>query len=309
MNPRTQKAAALAIAASLVAGGIAWDILHRQSARSGPVATEVPSLKSISVPQSDPQATGLRSEIKEILNSSTPARKRIELLRDTAIDLSEPEINALLGEVSAVPNSDADQAAHVEYLHEICHLLRKIPAARERLSRVLAGIAADSGRQMIVRDYAIQHLRQLWALAKEEPELRQGIRKSFEELVHADAAVTGPALLSLHVLGGSAKSKGGEISDAQIQPLVAEILAKKPDTPGIPAAIAAVRITGDRHLTDLSPRLREIAADSSIHALVRMAAVSVISADEPSSLAFLATIDRNDPRVDEAVRIALRKAP
>jgi hypothetical protein len=307
MNARTRKV--VLATACMASTAVTWQLFRHRVSDAPQVASGPPPLESISIPRADWQSeSNLRQEVKFLLDPSTPGRQRIDLLRACGSDLGDPDIDALLGEVSNPPDPLLDSDLQAEYFHEICHLLRRIPNAREKLARVLVGVASNPRRQLIARDYAIQHLRQLWVLAEDQAVIRDGIKKRFKELAHADAPVVAPALLSLHVLGGSAKSKGGEVSDAEIQPLLAEVLARKPDASGIAASMAALRIAGERKLDGLTPKIREIAADSSVHALVRMAAISVISNAGSTPATFLESIDRSDPKVDGAVRIALQKS-
>jgi hypothetical protein len=89
--------------------------------------------------------------------------------------------------------------------------------------------------------------------------------------------------------------------------LVAGILRQNPTTIETGTLMAAMRVAGDRKLPDPERRMEAIAGDISLASVVRMAAVAIIAKSAESPETFLLSIDRRDPRVDQAVRLSLRK--
>jgi hypothetical protein len=218
-------------------------------------------------------------------------------------------------------------------MQDICLILREQPTVRESFARVLSTLVHDPSRDAVVRDYAVQHLRQVWDLAKENPSLRNAIEEVFRGLVKGDEpdmAATG--LLSLHFLGtrqgeaqpvalpGNQKQSlppgmsaiestptSYSIPDGQIQPLVDGILKAPATSANVSSRMTALRIVADRKLAASKPELRAIASDSvKEQVLVRMAAIAALgkladSADRP----LLEGLDHTDLRIASAVKTAL----
>jgi hypothetical protein len=254
----------------------------------------------------------LRPALRRMVDAATTPRERIDIAMSLDADLAELEIETLLGEVSA-PSPDGGGLGvwHSQYFHEICGQLHRYDAIRGRFARVLAGVARDTERPRVERDYAIQHLRRVWYLAKNDPELRRSVLGSFHILANGDQVVAGPAILSLHFLGSDHDRpwhpSTAAVSNDAIEPLVAGILRQNPTTIETGTLMAAMRVAGDRKLPDPERRMEAIAGDISLASVVRMAAVAIIAKSAESPETFLLSIDRRDPRVDQAVRLSLRK--
>lgn len=298
---------------AIVAG---WCWLGREPAA---VVREISTLENITLDSPDRhQVERLRPQIAEALglSATSPGARRIEILRDFKSSLSEPEHEALLAALMEPRPPGVSEGWFSEYFHSIASLMQSQEGDRQMFARVLATVVRDPSRDGVVRDYAIQHLRQVWDRTDRDGELRSSIEATFRELCSADSGVSPSALLSLHLLGTPAGVDGPELStasprsyavdDAELEPLVLGILQQAPSASAISARMTACRVAGDRGLNAAGSHLLEIARNHSEHALVRMAAVNAIRRIGNSpDLASLAALEPGDQRVAYAIRSAL----
>jgi len=254
----------------------------------------------------------LRPALQQMLDPATPPRMRIDLAMKCDRDLTGRELEALLGEVSSLPSAAAGLGWHPQFLHEICRQLHHHPGIRRRFAGVLAGVAGDSQRVRVERDYAIQHLRQVWHHSDDDTVLRVQVFHLFKALAGGSAEVSGPAILSLHFLGSAPQlpwqASHASVSNDEVEPIVTGILRRDFSQADSGSIMAALRIAGDRKLTGSYERIREIAADPSGTTVVRMAAISIVASTGGDSRAFLESIPPAKSPVDEAIRLALSQA-
>jgi hypothetical protein len=266
-------------------------------------------LESISI-GFDGREASLRSEIRIALDSTanTDALERLTALRNAPSPLTDEETTALLAELLKPRGANEPAGRHSELFHEIALVLREETKIRERLSRVLATVAGNERRDLVVRDYALQHLRQVWV--RSDDSLKLSIQATFADLVRIKSDLSASALLSLHLLDFQHPTGAPEdraVSDEDISTSIRAVLDGNATADTIGLEMAALRIIGDRGLDSFTGDLRRIAADSGgQHALVRMAAISAISGfHNPDNQAFLSGLDRSDPRIESAVSHAL----
>jgi len=269
----------------------------------------------------------LRPEIIEALGLgavSSPWNRRLDLIRKQSADLTAVEAEALLAALMEQCPPTVSAAIHSTYMHEIACILQLRGDIRERFARALATLARDPARDEATRDYAIQHLRQVWSRAAGDPALRSAIVATFREFTRLDPVLATPALLSLHLLGspaGESSTRSGpragaqsaatvfSLPDSDLAPLLQPIFAAKTSTQNMPARLTAMRIVGERRLTAFRQSLLTALRDRSEHALVRMAAANALGKiADPADLATLASLDPGDARVAAALRHALRPA-
>lgn len=282
----------------------------RKHHASPPVS--VAALEPLHVAHSTPQTSAtLRPAVLKLLDPATTARTRIDLAMACDRDLNNDELMALLAEISTPPAAAVDAGWHSQYLHEICVQLHHHSSIRSKFARVLVGISADTSRSQVEREYAVQHLREVWHRAADDQSLRQALVASFKTLIEDHAEMAGPALLSLHFLGSDPdrgwNGSSAIIGNDEIEPLVARLLKQSRDKRATGAVMAALRVVGDRALSGPQQSVRQVAADPAVTATVRMAAVSIIASSGSDSAAFLQSIDPGNPLVDQAIRLSLKK--
>lgn len=323
----------LIVLATLSALGLAAAILvgvRRHAAPRAPVT----ALGAFTVPP-PPAEPGkqLRPELIEALGfgAASPWERRTDLIRALPADLTAMETDALLAALMEPCPPNVSRAVHATFIHEIARILQPRPDIRARFASALAALARDTGRDASTRDYAIQHLRQAWSRAADDPALRASITTTFRELTLLDPAIATSALLSLHLLGSAAEqgaagsgrrvpgsvaatpapahdlARSFQLPDSDLAPLLEPIFAAKTSTQNMPARLTAVRIAGERRMTAFRQPLLTALSDRTEHTLVRMAAANALwKIGDPEDLETLASLDPGDARVTAAIRQALR---
>jgi hypothetical protein len=307
-------------AIALLAAAASWWHLSRRPAGATTSAASSPASEA-AVPQ--PPAGVLRPVVEKAVDTSSPIswEERLDLVRNLPSDLGRIELNALL-DALVVPRPDGvSPSFHSSYLHEIACVLQGQPAVLPRFADALTDIAKDTARDEVSRDYALQHLRQAWQRAANQPALRDSITGNLRALVSRnDPAVSVSALLSLHLLGtapvgesqvgasGQASPASGrfEVSADEIEPLLGPLLSEKANPANLSAKLTAARIVGERRLANFRQPLLALLNDHSEHAMVRMAAANALGRiGDPGDIVTLAALDPGDDRVAAAIRYAL----
>jgi hypothetical protein len=215
---------------------------------------------------------------------------------------------------------------HSSYMHEIACVLQTQPGVREKFARALATLVRDKQRNSATRDYAIQHLRQVWSRAVDDSNLRAAIVSTFHEFAHHKPAIATSALLSLHLLGsptagspvgstglsfppGASPSSSTSyfIPESELLPLLEPVFTAKTSSDNIPSRLNAIRIVGDRRMKAFRPHLLAALKDRKEHMMIRMAAANAIGAvAEPADLESLSTFEPGDELVAAALHRAIR---
>lgn len=259
---------------------------------------------------------GRESEVRPTLVEALALEKEVSfsrrtaLLRSTGGGLVDTEIDLLVAALLAEKPPPEAPEAHSTWFNEIANLLHRQPAARERLARALATVAADSSRDATLRDYALQHLRVVWNDADANPGLRASITASLRRLVGNDKVLSTSALLSLHLLGDSAAVPDSPVARALPDDDVTSLAGGMLDGPAgsrQPAErMTAARIAADRKLTSLRPALARIASDPAEHMLSRISAISAIGhIGNPADRSLLESLSFTEPSLAAATHKAL----
>ena len=318
MNRRAVIACAIAIA--LLAAALFWRFPGNHPA-TPPAA--VPALAAfVAPPASRDPGIGLRPALRDAIGFQPDLswEQRIHLIRQLPADLGEAETAALLAALMERRPPGVSTALHSSYFHEIASRLQDQPTVRETFARALATLVRDTRRDATTRDYAIQHLRQIWDHASDTPAIQTAIVTTFREFASLDPAIATSALLSLHLLSTarlapitgvpatpSAPPPGFALPDADLAPLLIPIFAQATAADNIPARLTANRIAAERRLADFRQPLLAQLTNPAEHALVRMAAANALGRiANPDDLATLAAYTPDDDRVATAVAHALR---
>jgi hypothetical protein len=312
-------AAWIALSAAIVVAVILWS--GRGPDPGEGQATNASRLADISVSAPSPEETSMfRPELASVLSlhRQVPPQERLASIGSLGEGLSAAECEALLAALLEPRHPNADPGWHSEYFHRIALVLQKQAEVSERFARVLATVARDGSREEVVRDYALQHLRQVWARNAGDPLLRGGVESIFRELVSEPGDIAASALLSLHLLGTPAGERSGPgidpapphagyvIPDEEIEELVSGILAQRPGGRNIGGRMTAARIIGDRRLDTQRPALLAMALGSSEHSLVRLVAIHSLGViGDSSDMAALDSFETDDRRIGHAIRSAL----
>ena len=321
----------LASLAALAAMGLvaATFMLSRRPAAPGGVTSAPvppPPLGTFTAPPPSAQASqGLRPALIEAIGlaAACPWNYRTRLIHELSNDLTAVETEALLTAMMERCPTSLNPGTHSTYMHEIACKLQPYAAIRERFARALA---RDTQRDASTRDYAIQHLRQVWSRAADDSVLRASVVATFREFTRLDTAVAASSVLSLHLLGSAAElrangddtgapnqaaahssSAAPPIPDSELAPLLAPIFATENSRANLSARLTAMRIVGERRMRAFRQPLLKALTDRSEHALLRMAAAGALgSIGDPEDLQALASLDPGDARVAAALHHALR---
>lgn len=302
------------VAVAAIVAGLWW--LGKEPAAVAPVISR---LENFTPGTLDRQLLNqLQPRIAEALDlaGATPRARRIEILRSFNGPLSETDHEALLAALMEPRPPGISEGWFSEYFHRVASLMQSHQGDQRNFARVLATVARDPSRDGVVRDYAIQHLRQVWDRADPSGDLRPSVEAAFRELCSSASGVSPAALLSLHLLGTPAGGDRPDLSpspprtyavdNAELEPLVLGIFHQAPSASAISARMTACRVAGDRKLGAAGNHLIQIARNPSEHALVRMAAVNAIGRiGNTPDLASLATLEPGDQRVAQAIQSAL----
>lgn len=342
LSGRFEKFAPYLVGGAFGAAMLAWVLWDAGRGGADPVRPDdVVTLEPMPAPRGGDDGSSLRPSLARALGLGgeiAPDAERLVLLRGLGGDLTPPEVEALLAAFLRERPASAPSGWYAEYLHEIAGAMQRVEPVDARFPRALATLAADPGRELVLRDYAIQHLCIVWDRVGEDSDLRSRIEGSLRELAADSESPACPsALLSLHLLGttpaatavrapgpdalvgadalrAAGPSRAAAVGDGEIFPAAEALLSAPPTARNLSARLVAVRIVGERGLTDLRSALRDIAAgrDPGEHMLARMAAVSALAelGEEPD-LAFLRSLSETvgagaaDPRLRGALLQAL----
>lgn len=277
----------------------------------------------------------LRPEVAEALGFGpvAPWTRRLDLIRNFPHDLTPVEVNALLTSMVEVCPQDVSYSVHSSYMHELACFLQQRDEIRPLLAQGLATLAADVHRNTVTRDYAIQHLRQVWRRAGNDTTLRSALEETLRQFTSMDSVIATPSLLALHLLGTELSADPGNIGNADSRPLlvaspdnaqssfylpdsdlltlIKPIFTTDVSTESMPSHLTALRIVADRRFSDFRDHLLATLKNPNEHALVRMAAANALGKiADPRDLASLASYAPGDTRVATALRHALKsKSP
>lgn len=297
-----------ACAGLAIAGGLYWFMAWRSPAPAPARANPQTLVPLLPGSVRDDPADGLRPELREILGfvAGIGPGRRLELLRNCGTGLSGPECEALLAALAQRREPATNAGWHAEYVHLISLVLQQHPKVSDRFAGVLAAVAADASRDEVARDYAMQHLRQVWNRADDKPELRARIVGTFRQICTMDPVLGASAVLSLHLLG--LESKQPAVSTGELAPLVGRALAAPATPERLRMRMSCLRVASERGMAAMLPDIRRIAADSAgEHALARMTAIAALGRlGEPADRALLQGLETSrDPRISGSVRHAL----
>lgn len=336
--PKKSRRVFLALAALCTIGVVVQTIvvLRRSEPpanRSKSISAAPPVTRFVPPPPLTHPERQLRPALVEALGYSTGISwsQRIDHIRSLPKELNNDEIDALLTAMIEKCPAKISPIIHATYMHEIACLLQRREDVRARFAQALASLAQDTQQDDTTRDYAVQHLRQVWSRASGDPALRGSIVSTFRDFTTLDPVLATSGILSLHLLGTDpmtyqdgvdqdsalspdsappATSDTGiafAVPDADLIPFLESVFSSTTAKADVPARLTAVRIAGERRLTTFRKSLLEILKNPSEHTLVRMAAANAIGEiADPADLEGLASFDSKDPRVQAALLQALK---
>lgn len=236
---------------------------------------------------------------------------RVAITNSLADDLSFQELQVLTQFLLNRRSPTFNESEHAYFFHALCNKLQNFSSIRKTFAETLYQVALDSQQDSITRDYALQHLRRVWEKSSDLSWLRDSIESSFWNLVEKEPAISASALLSLHTLGMNtspvANFTSADVASIQFLPRLELILSHAPNHDSISQRMVAVRIVGDRKISDFSDHLLQILENEKEHMLVRTASISALrKLGKKEQLALLSSKYGNNHRLTQAIQFALR---
>lgn len=220
--------------------------------------------------------------------------KSVDLISDT---LSDTEQRTIINFIKTSPNGTGEYVVKNNLMNRL--IAQKNPVSDMNASFI--AIASDKNQDIVVRAYAVQHLRPLYEKS------RDVAVKIFlyEALKEEDTEVSGGAMLALNYLMNQDEYR----SDFDRAPVIQQ--AKKialDDSANGNNRITAIQVASAGNDPELADGLRKILADADTHSALRISAIAGLGAvGDDSDIAFLNVIAQSKKFESRAARAAIRK--
>jgi hypothetical protein len=210
----------LLILATLLAAGVWRVVMHRDSkpegGMSGPVSDEGSSLPdSVDlVPMKGPlrAEASLSAPVGLLVDEQADYMQRLAAAREVSTNLTVPEREALYAFIRQKNATDEDQSGRVlknAMMDSLCEMDPVPPG----LGNLLVDVFYDESNDVVVRDYALQHMvafqeglsRSLEQSRGRQDESKRVVETIWAALSETDSSVAGTALLGLSRLSESMK--------------------------------------------------------------------------------------------------------
>jgi hypothetical protein len=194
---------------------------------------------------------------------------RFKAVRSLPSNLSDEEIRSLYEFLRAKgPQTQPDRMYEHALKNEVLNKLRNLQPAPPAFTELLISIHQDKHQDLVIRDYALQHLRFWYPNAStEEKEQIAGV--FWQALTETGNSIAGTALLSLHGLART----NPEFDQQRIAE--AALHLARDQRSGPLARISAVQVCGQMGLREVLPAAMELAQGSESYAL-RLAAIATL---------------------------------
>jgi hypothetical protein len=271
------------------------------------------SVRSISPAQAvtaskmDPKSAPL--SVRAIVDIEVNVAQRLVRIHSLSKTLKKEELSALYNFLSETHEEDKDQRGHViknDLLDALCGQTQ----TPKDLGNLLGDLYHDQSQNVVIRDYAIQHVAALYERLDDsswaEPEIKTQ-RGELQNLLwqavdETDSSIGGTALLALSRLS----ERHGEIDEPRIE---TEALAMAQDTStGELSRMTAFQVCGRAHLQAAIPLLVDEAKSESDVSLRISAIGSLGLVGQRSEVALLQNIvQEGNPRFKPSALLALKR--
>ena len=256
-------------------------------------------------------AADVRPVLASALATDSPlaTEKRADLLRRFAASPSPAEADLLLEFLASRCPPKMPLGSFALLFNEAANLLERQQddALLSPYGKVLATVARDTGKPEILRDYAIQHLRVVWAKSAGIPPLRASVEDTFWSMSSGSGHPAAASLLSLHLLGTPDfppdPATPYAIATARITARTLELLGD----PSAPSGtrMTAARIAGERGIRQARDPLLALARNPGQPVAARLAAVAAFARlATASDLPALRSLGASSPELHAAVTSA-----
>ena len=307
--------ATLVLGATLIVGSITFWMAGR-SYRAHESAASLPSSSPTNVPPPTaplarairgpgPVASVLAPSARQPAPPTTPAAtfaERVKRVHELPRNLSGQDIQAFLAYL-AVPAASvpADRPGENWLRNEMMDKLVETPALPSGLVRVLVSIYQDPAQDVVMRDYAVQHMGPVYARASapEQAVLQTTLWQAAEETA---SSVAGTALLVLSDLAPDYR----EFERSKLEEVALRLAGD--DHCGELSRITALQVCGRLGLKEASPVMLQLARSAGSVPL-QISAIAALGdvGNEEARACLRQLAQQPEPRLEPALETALRK--
>ncbi len=233
---------------------------------------------------------------------STSFAERVNNLRALPADLTTNDVQTLFVYLQAPAPSNAENRTQENWLRNgMMDKLADASALPVGLSQVLVKIYQDPAQDIVMRDYAVQHITPVYARAsvEEKTALQQVLWQAVEE---TDSSIAGTALLALSDLA----PEHSELDQKKLNEAALKMAGD--ERCGELSRITALQLCGRMGIAESAPLLLQVAqkAKSVPLQIAAIAALGDVGNDEAQN--FLKHLDAQpESRLGPALETALKK--
>ena len=253
-------------------------------------------LRTISVKKSVPHPPPV-NHLAVVLdkNQSTAAKiKSVDLISD---NLAETEQQAVIDFIKNSPNGSGEYVVKNNLMNRLVAQNKPMPG----LNAALIAIASNKNQDIVVRAYAVQHLRPLYERNRDI-----AIKDFFyQALLEEDTEVSGGAMLALNYL----MNHDEYAADFDRTPVIrqAQKIALN-DTANNNNRITAIQVASTTSDPELVEGLRKIISDKNNHSALRISAIAGLGAiGDESDIAALKVLAQSKNFEKRAASAAIKK--
>lgn len=209
--------------------------------------------------------------INLITDPSQQIGKRIEAVSQLGDDLNGNDLSALYPFLTSLPGPMENNLGGLRVIkNDLLNALEEQSIAPSGLTRLMVEMYRNPAQDLIVRDYALQHLA-TWAEqgAKDEPGARDEIRRELTDATSESNSLAGTALLGLHRLGQpESPSQAKALDDIALR------LANSTKT-DLTTRMAAIQVCAERKIVRALPAIKAL-AEGQTPLCLRLSAIAAL---------------------------------
>ncbi|MBS1454716.1 MAG: hypothetical protein HP002_15175 [Lentisphaeria bacterium] len=260
-----------------------------------PVAAMSGETAAAPVPSGTPIPEGSSGICRRICAAGGNSAERLKLVEALSDRLEEEDRRRLADYIRSGENND------IEYVikNNVMNRLRAQKEAAPELSEMLIDIARDRKQDVVVRAYAVQHMRP-WYEVTRDPALKQAFLDLLEE---RDSEISGGALLALRRLS---EQYPQEFDAAWIGSRAAGLAGDS--GAHVLSRVSALQVATLLRAPETADAARRIVVEGSGHTALRLAALAALGElGSWSDLPLLQELDGGRPPLSGAARTAAAK--
>lgn len=297
MSRKKWMTVAFALTLCMVMVGLLYVRPNRHGSDSFPVFLDVSSQPPSSNGYEDKPS--VVNHLKNILGDDISTAQRIQLVSSVPDDLSEIEQQSIINFITGFPNTPGEYVVKNNLMNRLVSQVTPL----WNMSDVFIGIASDRHQDIVIRAYAVQHLRPLYERSRDAT-IRDYL---YNALFDDDTEVSGGAMLALNYL----LSQDEYCSEFEREPLVQQARKVVFDSSAnnnnrITAIQIATSYNNDPD-PELADALRLIIRDENRHSALRISAIAGLgSIGDETDLGLLKNIAQSGKYEERAADAAIR---